>query len=109
MTKKIVYLLLALALPGLIFIFLKLFGKNHFDIPVYYMEGVSDLPVECMGSHKGQYILADSILRTIGWKNGDALLVVGATESERIELIKIQNKTKENSLQIISLDNLEPT
>ena len=109
MTKKIFYLLLALALPGLIFIFLKLFGKNHFDIPVYYKEGVSDLPTECRGAYHGQYVVPDSILKTIGWKNGDALLVVGATEREQIELAKIQNKTKENSLQIISLDNLEPT
>src|SRR5260221_4202279 len=108
MTKKITYLLLALALPGLLFIFLKLFGKNHFDIPVYYKDGVSDFPVECPVPYKGQYLLPDSLLKAIGWRKGEAILLVETTESERKELSKIESKIKQNSLQVISLDNIKP-
>jgi hypothetical protein len=44
MSKKIIYLLIALCLPALIFVFLKFFGKNQFDIPVYFKDGVEEAP-----------------------------------------------------------------
>lgn len=65
MSKKILYLFLALLLPALIFLFLKYFGKNEFDIPVYYQNGVSSdtLKGECKFSIRGQYHVADSVAK----------------------------------------------
>lgn len=48
MRKKPIFLFLALLLPILIFIFLKLFGRNEFDIPVQYASGVPD-SIRCEG------------------------------------------------------------
>jgi len=83
MNKKITYLLLALALPGLVFMFLKIFGKNHFDIPVYYNSGVSSdtLISECDFSVRGQYYIADSILGKYN-KKGSVILYSFSKENE---------------------------
>src|SRR6267378_935948 len=107
MNKKITYLLVALALPGLIFIFLKIFGKNHFDIPVYYKDGISDSLKECSGAHHGQYTLPDSVLTIFSNKNAEASLFVEASEISNKELEKLK-QSFENQLQIISLEGIEP-
>ena len=44
--RKLLTLFLALALPVLIFLFLKFFGKNEFDVPVFHADN-SAWPEEC--------------------------------------------------------------
>ena len=44
--KKVLYLFLALLLPGLIFVFLKYQGKNEFTVPIFYEEGIT-IPGGC--------------------------------------------------------------
>ena len=39
--KKVFFLIAALVVPSLIYIFLRGFGFNKFEIPVYYEEGIS--------------------------------------------------------------------
>ncbi len=39
---KPIFLVLIILLPAVIFLFLKSFGSNQFDIPVYYQSGVVD-------------------------------------------------------------------
>lgn len=102
------YLLIALALPGLIFIFLKIFGRNHFDIPVYYKDGITDSLNECSGAHQGQYFLPDSVLTIFKCKNDVTSLFVDDSEinSKAVEKLKFSFK---DQLQIISLNSLELT
>ena len=107
MNKKITYLLLALALPGLVFIFLKLFGKNHFDIPVYYKDGISDLPKECSGTYHGQYALPDSTLRAFGFKQEAVVLLVDSSEINNKEVAQLRHSFVNTPLQIISLEGIK--
>ena len=60
--KKLLYLFLALLLPGLIFIFLKYAGKNEFDIPVYYEQGVDNPPSDCEQIYARPYHLPETML-----------------------------------------------
>jgi len=108
MNKKITYLLLALALPGLIFIFLKIFGKNHFDIPVYYKEGIADSVKACGGPHRGQYTLPDSVLNAFGYKNETACLFVEASEINNKETMQLKQSFREDQIQIIALGGIAP-
>jgi len=108
MNKKITYLLLALALPGLIFIFLKIFGKNHFDIPVYYKDGISDSLKECSGSYRGQYTLPDSVLNAFSYKNDVASLFIDESELTNKEVTQLKQSYGDNQLQIITLRGIEP-
>jgi len=108
MNKKITYLLLALALPGLIFIFLKIFGKNHFDIPVYYKNGISDSLKECPGAYRGQYTLPDSVLKIFSYKNDVASLFIDESELTNKEVTQLKQSYGDNQLQIITLRGIEP-
>ena len=62
-------------LPGLIFIFLKRFGKNEFAIPVYYQH-VDSLNSICGTTYRAPYTLPDSVLRKSGWKYTSATLFI---------------------------------
>jgi hypothetical protein len=59
--KKLLYLFLALLLPGLVFVFLKYQGSNRFDIPVYYEKGVEEVPGICATPPPGPYHVDDSV------------------------------------------------
>jgi hypothetical protein len=107
MNKKIFYLLVALALPGLIFIFLKIFGKNHFDIPIYFKDGVGDASRGCEGAYQGQYILSDSSLISF-IRNSRACLFVEGSESTNKEISQLREAYRDDQLQIVSLANVDP-
>lgn len=70
--KKII-LFVALPLPVLVFLFLKFFGKNEFDVPVYWKDGIN---VSGCNPHLGPYVLPDSALNAWGWKKEKATLIV---------------------------------
>lgn len=66
--KKLSYLFLALLVPSLIFIFLKFAGKNKFDVPVYFEQGVAEVAEHCVrpsgtprSQETGAYHLPDSL------------------------------------------------
>jgi len=104
MNKKILYLFLALLLPGLIFVFLKFFGKNQFDIPIYYTEGVSDVASNCHVTFKGQYQIADSALISLEWKKIITVFIDDTTKDK--ELSKVRESIGDK-FQIIALKNLD--
>lgn len=74
MTRKFIYLFLALLFPGLIFLFLKKFGKNEFAIPTYYQRGVDSLNAICETHYAQPYQLPDSVLQMEGWEGKPASL-----------------------------------
>ena len=57
--KKGLYLFLLILLPALIFLFLKGFGRNEFQIPIYYTNGIGDTlrQVTCLERNTDQYIV----------------------------------------------------
>ncbi|MDH4057842.1 MAG: hypothetical protein OEU76_03720 [Cyclobacteriaceae bacterium] len=78
---KIVFLVLALVLPVLIFIFLKFFGKNQFDVAPLFMEGV-ELVDGCLHQSTGQYKVPAPILEGMFWTGGDSLILFYFPENE---------------------------
>ena len=102
MSKKILYLFLALLLPALIFVFLKYFGKNEFDIPVYYQDGVKESDNDCHVTVNGQYLVADSVLGKWNWKQS-SILVSFAADKENKELRQRLSEEKLENLLVIQL------
>jgi len=87
--KKII-LFVALPLPILVFIFLKFFGKNEFEVPVYWSEGVQrNVPV--CGQYAAPYILPDSALTDLGWRKDKATLIVLNESGIKNNLQRIQD------------------
>jgi hypothetical protein len=66
MGKKIVFLFLALLFPVCIFLFLKIFGKNEFDVAPLHQDGVPAAPEPCKLSYASPYTLPDSVMELIG-------------------------------------------
>lgn len=102
MSKKILYLFLALLLPALIFVFLKYFGKNEFDIPVYYQEGVNESSSDCHLTSTGQYLVPDSLLTKWNWEHA-SILASFAPEKENKELRQRLNEAGLEDVQMVLL------
>ncbi len=106
MKRKIIYLFLALLLPGLIFVFLKRFGKNEFAIPLYHQQGVDSLNSICGTRYEQPYRLPDTVLQKTGWTGGPAsLFVFDPAIGEPGELRKIAETFNERELQTIEVSN----
>jgi hypothetical protein len=63
--KKIAFLFLGLVLPLMVFIFLKMFGRNEFEVPLLYEDGVKETPGECNIQYPAPYVLEDSIMEVV--------------------------------------------
>lgn len=106
--KKVVLLFFALLLPVLIFLFLRSFGKNEFEVPVLFADSVS-APAMCTAyTYAKPYTVADSTLKTIGWKANDSLtlIVFADTIAERnhergIQLGRVKAEFKNESYKIL--------
>ncbi len=66
MKRKFVYLALALLVPIGIFLVLRNFGKNRFDLPVYHAESLPALAVECGYTYEVPYVVSDSTSAQLG-------------------------------------------
>lgn len=66
MIKKSILLFLALLLPVSIFLFLHFFGKNEFEIPVYYQGHSDDFPAICNIDYQFPYKVNDSSIQFSG-------------------------------------------
>jgi hypothetical protein len=110
MSRKIVFLFIALLLPILIFLFLKRFGKNQFEIPVYYTMSADSLNTICHTHYSSPYAVPDSSLNALSWTNKKAMIVVFGTSVDKelnripdtfdkgdFEIILVQDKIKQTS------------
>lgn len=83
--KKALFLFLALLLPVGVFVFLKLFGKNEFDVPAFYQDKAPAV-ADCGVTYKTPYALPDSVMTKLSAqkKNDLYLIHFSDTLSSRI-------------------------
>lgn len=74
--KKALFLFLALLLPVCIFIFLRMFGKNEFDVPAFYQDKAPVVNPSCQYTYQFPYHLADSIVKTLEAKQKNTLYLI---------------------------------
>lgn len=110
--KKLLFLFLALLLPVLIFLFLRSFGKNEFNVPVLFADSVS-APVACKQyTYKVPYLIPDSVLQKIAWNPQDSLTIVVFEDNQtekrherNIHVGRVFAEFKTEPLQVIRLHN----
>lgn len=85
--KKLLYLFLALLLPGLVFVFLKYAGKNEFNVPVYYGEGVEDPSKDCNRDYPVPYLIPDIMLRAANDNNPEVYVLVFPVKEMNTETV----------------------
>jgi hypothetical protein len=86
--KKVLFLFLVLALPTCVFVFLKIFGSNEFDVPLLYDKGVAVKPEECNVTYNQPYIVADTIIQKMSAEEAFLRIINFADASARLEEIR---------------------
>ena len=68
---KVLFLFLALGLPIVVFVFLKLFGKNQFAVAPLFQDSIQS-PVGCNSfAYQTPYTIPDSLLTKLEWNSID--------------------------------------
>lgn len=102
MKRKILFLSLALLLPVIVFLFLKTFGRNQFDIPVYHKDSVEFI-VGCERIFETPYVIGDSVAAEIGWRGNEATLISFA-EIPSEGLMRLKEDFEPSQLQIVHIN-----
>ena len=97
--KKIIFLVLTLVIPASIFLFLKLFGSNTFEVAVLFEEGIPD----CVGAQTPHTVRSFEFIgeteKNINSEEIEGFLVFGVLDGiniennnkKLIELVRIQD------------------
>jgi len=102
MSKKSIYLLIALILPVCVFVFLRKFGKNEFTIPVYYEQGVTDKQPSCSYTYPVPYTIPDSIMQQLGVVDKKVVLVLADTSSVvEVGMKRLREEFESTDFQIV--------
>jgi len=76
MNRKSLFLLIALLLPVLVFIFLKVFGKNEFTVDPLFQTSESKIPPGCTEVSIPYFILDSAYLAFKQGHESDSLLII---------------------------------
>ena len=107
MSKKWIYLFGALVLPGLIFTFLKIFGKNEFDIPVYFEDGLKGDSV-CVQDVNGPYHIPDSVVLKMGLGKAKShvAIIFPFVHDDLSEVNRLTKKYSNRELNVVVLSGM---
>lgn len=101
--RKGIILFLALALPVLIFLFLKFFGRNQFDIPVFHASS-DEWPANCPPPAQFPFKVS---MESLGLKNRPAIIFLAEPEIEASKRIPVEIDTRQ--IQFLRLlDSIDP-
>lgn len=75
MKKKTIFLFFALLLPVCVFLFLRIFGRNEFQVPVMHAEGSIEAPGPCSFVYRTPYYVPDSVFTGLDPDRRDSLYV----------------------------------
>jgi hypothetical protein len=89
--KQLIFLLIALVLPGCVFVFLKIFGKNEFAVEPLYNAVAPEVPAGC-SPVTVPYQVPDSIVKQLDFRQDSLVLVAlgdltadGITQLKRVD------------------------
>lgn len=92
---------MALILPGIIFVFLKVFGRNEFSIPVYYQQGVEEVRETCGYPYETPYLVPDSILNFFAEGEKAVLLVANSTDKIKSNMSHVVSQVASDKYQVV--------
>lgn len=95
--RKTIYLITALLLPVALFLFLKFFGRNQFEVPVLFQDSVAHR-TDCIAQYPVPYVIPDSVMDRFAFKEGTQLMVFAFTDESgtaQQESIKHVNRIEE--------------
>ena len=106
--KKILFLFLALLLPVVIFIFLKTFGQNEFQVPVLHQDSIPARSSDCNIRYTTPYRIADSVMAQFEANGRDSLYVVYFDESQRAAMTRISVEFHGDPISVVAGEEAMP-
>ncbi len=107
-SKKIIFLFLALLVPSIIFIFLKMYGSNQFDIEVLYEEKMPAFTDDCNTSYTVPYRLPESMVGDLN-KRGDSAVFVYFGDPNATFINRVLTRYKDDPVGYRVLGKAEST
>lgn len=107
--KKLLFLILALILPVVIFVFLKIFGRNEFNVPAMHQEGEIEAPENCHYIYATPYQIPDSISQSLKLNSGDSFYVIYFDPSAAGSMNRVTVELKDPIIKIISPADIRQT
>jgi hypothetical protein len=104
--KKALFLSLALILPVAIFIFLKIFGRNEFEVPVLYENEKIEVPANCDFEYRFPYRVADSVFSSLTGNQRDSLYVFYFDHSLNSAIRRVSVEFKGASVKPVAASDL---
>ena len=103
MNKKSLYLFLGLLLPVLVFLFLKFFGRNSFDVPLLFQQPIQ-APEGCDRSYSHPYVLEDSVFKSFGVEQGLVLIDFSKNGEELARVVVDYDKIE---IKVVSASDMK--
>jgi len=106
---KYLVLVVAFILPGLIFLFLKKFGKNEFDVAPLYHDVLPARAADCPPVEQGPYRIPLTVLQSLGWSESAHLTLFsfGADDRQLDRVTSAFGREEINLVKVtIGLDSL---
>ena len=104
--RKITFLFLALLLPVGIFVFLKIFGRNEFQVPVRHQEGRIEVSPNCQFEYAAPYRIADSVVTALKLNRNDSLFVFYFDPSLITAMNRVAVEFDQALISIVSFDDV---
>ncbi len=82
--KKVVILFAALLTPVFVFLFLKFFGRNEFNVPLIHEQAVV-APAGCDFAYAAPYRVPDSLIQRIAGDSRASFFIVNFSRDEGVE------------------------
>jgi len=99
--KKLVFLMLALLAPVTIFIFLKLFGRNEFHVPVLHEERLPGIAASCDFDYHLPYRIADSVITAFDVNRDDSVYVFSFKREHADAVNRINTEFRNDPVRVI--------
>ena len=106
--KKIIFLILALLLPATIFVFLKLFGRNEFQVPVLHENSIPRRADNCDFTYKTPYRVADSVISALDGEKDDSVYVFNFDSRLDDAMNRISVEFGDDPVSVVNTADLPP-
>lgn len=107
--KKSIFLIAALLLPVAIFIFLKIFGKNEFQVPPLHQEGMIEVSGTCHHRYATPYYVPDSLFAQFGANHDrDSLYVLYFDPSLKVSMNRVSVEYRNASVTVVPPSAFSP-
>jgi hypothetical protein len=104
--KKIIFLILALLLPATIFVFLKLFGKNEFQVPILHEDTVPHAANNCDFTYRTPYRVADSIITALDPRRKDSVYVFNFDSRLADPMNRVSTEFADDPVRVVNTADL---